>query len=370
MKRVLHLRSSAGVFGAESVIIELAKHSSNFGYDSMIGALKVDSDPYPEFIDVAKGENIKTTIFEGKGRIDFKCIKNLKKFIRENRIDVLHCHGYKEDLYGIFAPSGVAKVATNHLWKKLFLRGKLNALMDSFFLRFYDKIVGVSDEILNDMKAFCIMNTVKISNGVDTDKFKVNKKSDTLLTKFELPPESKILGMISSLTYEKGHHIAINAFRKIVNKHPDTRLLIVGDGRLMNELRNHVKELSMLDFVIFAGKQKNIPEILSIIDIFLLPSLVEGLPIALLEAMSSGKAVVATKVGENENVISNNKTGILIEPSSEEELTEAILYLLSGRISIKELGKSARDVVVQNYSSVYMTEQYCELYNSIIDFLK
>lgn len=87
---------------------------------------------------------------------------------------------------------------------------------------------------------------------------------------------------------------------------------------------------------------------------------------ALLEAMAAGKAVIATRVGENENVIAHDKTGLLIEPSNEGELREAILDLITNREKVGNLGKNARNTVVKHYTSKHMTKKYCELYDSIL----
>lgn len=362
---MLHLRSSAGVYGAENVIIELAKHSRDFGYHSILGAIHHIDDPYPEFLIPANGYGIDTVVFSGKRRLDFSEILQIKTFIRDNHIDVLHCHGYKEDIYGISTFTKIPKVATNHLWKKMYWRMKLYCKVDTIMLRFYNRIIGVSDEIVEEMRTLGLKKATKIANGIDIDKYVIQPKSKTIMEKFQIDKDVMVLGMISSLTPEKSHHFAIKAFRAIVKRFPKTRLLIVGSGICELYLKKQVAQLGLEDTIIFAGRQSNIPDILSVIDIFLLPSLHEGLPMALLEAMAAGKAVIATRVGENPNVIEDGKTGILIDHSNAQKIEEAVSLLLSDKGQILQLGKNARDRVVKDFTSKLMTQKYCAIYDSL-----
>ena len=366
IKKVLHLRSSNDLLGAENVIIELCKYSYNFGYQTVIGALKNEDEPFPNFLNLADEYQIETFVFNGKGKIDFTCVQKIRRFVRENKVDILHCHGYKENFYALMMPIRLPKIATNHLWKKSTINTKIYALMDSFILRFFNKVIGVSDEIVKEMRQYGIRKAISIPNGVDIDRFTITPKSFELFHKFRLNPDSLVIGMVSSLTPEKGHKFAVNALKDIIKYFPETKLLIVGDGNQKISLQNQVAQLGLEKVVIFTGRQSNISEIYSIIDIFLLPSLKEGLPMALLEAMASGKAVVASSVGENTNVITHGKTGILVPPSNEKKLVKAILDLFGNPYKIINLGRNARNVVVSRYSSKNMAKRYCKLYDFLL----
>jgi glycosyltransferase involved in cell wall biosynthesis len=366
IRKVLHLRSSGGVLGAESVLIELGKHTPEFGYQSIIGAIKNRNDPFPEFIKIAKENGIETVVFECKNSLDVSLMGVIKSYIVKNNIDILHCHGYKEDFYGFLTPVKIPKMATNHLWKRTTLRLKIYSIVDAFILHFFRQVVGVSDEIVMEMQRHQIKNAIKIPNGVDLDKFAVRNKVLDLYDRFNVCSENVIVGMISSLTPEKGHEYAIKAMCKLVKEIPEIRLLIVGDGILRSDIQRQIESNSLERFVKLVGIQRNIPELLSIIDIFILPSLKEGLPIALLEAMASGKAVIATRVGENTNVIENEKTGLLIDPGNFLQISEAILTLTKNKGSIGMFGANARVAVEAQYSSQIMCKRYCEIYKDIL----
>lgn len=366
LRKVLHLRSSGGLLGAENVIIELAKHSSHFGYESIIGAIKNVDDPFPDFIRYAQELKIPCVIFEGRGRIDFRRVKEIRNFIKDNTVDILHCHGYKEDFYGIVSHARIPRIATNHLWKKGPMKEIFYETVDALFLRFFDRVVGVSDEIVSTMRDRGIESPLLIPNGIDVNKFSIRPKSDELLKKYNMKEDAIIIGMVSILSPVKGHRYSIQAMEKVVRTFPNAYLLIIGDGPLKDELTQLVERLHLESNVLFAGRQNNIPEFLSIMDIFLLSSLAEGLPMALLEAMASGKAVIATDVGENGKVINNGINGYLVPPSNVDEIVKKLTLLIKDKSAIIKFGRNARNCVEEKYSSSIMSKNYCDLYDSVI----
>ena len=200
-----------------------------------------------------------------------------------------------------------------------------------------------------------------INNGVDIYKFKPQPKSRIMMQKFGLTSDDLVIGMVSSLTYEKNHKMAIDAFKKI-NSHK-TKLLIVGDGILKEVIQNQVLNAGLKEKIVFTGSQNDIAEILSLFDVFLMPSLKEGLPMAMLEAMACGKAVIASRVGEIPNVVSHNQNGLLVEPENLKQLTNAIKYIIKNQEAVSKYGQCARKTVEENYSSLKMTKEYCDIYD-------
>ncbi len=362
-KRVLHLRSSGGVYGAENVIIEIAKHSGQYGWESIIGAINHIHDPYPLFLKTAAQYGIETVIFQSRRQIDFTCCKEINEFCKKNDISIIHSHGYKENFFSLISKNSIPRIATNHLWKGASLKSRFYCFSDAIFIRFFDEVVGVSDHIIEQMKRFRIKNVHKIPNGIDTQRFTPMQKSDFFMEKYCLTSSDLVLGMISSLSAEKNHQIVIKALKEI--QHSGIKLLIVGDGALKDDINTQINQAGLTDKVVLAGTEENIVDVLSVIDIFLLPSLIEGLPMALLEAMACEKPVISSKVGEVPNVIHNNENGILVEPGNLQQLIDAINKLICDKELRHNLSKSARDTVVKKYSSDKMAFEYCELYNRL-----
>jgi glycosyltransferase involved in cell wall biosynthesis len=364
LPKVLHLRNTEGVFGAEKVIIEISKYSKNYGYDSIIGIFKDDKMTIPELAQSAQNEGLQTIIFPCNGRFDMKCARKINAYILENNINLLHCHGYKEDFYALASRTVIPKLATNHLWKSTSFILKLYRQIDIFLLRAFDCVVGVSDEIVSEMRNLGIKDPVKVQNGIDIDKFNIDQKAVELASKIGLNSNDIVFCMVSSLTPEKNHSAAIEALSNL--KHTGSQLLIVGDGPLLKDLQDQVARLNLQKRVFFVGRRENIRELLSISDIFLLPSLKEGLPIALLEAMACGKAVIASRVGENANVISDGINGMIVENGDKNSLSNAMHLLLEQKNLIYQFGAKARETVANNFSSHVMTLNYCELYNRLL----
>jgi glycosyltransferase involved in cell wall biosynthesis len=365
MKKVLHIRCSGAVLGAEKVIIELCKWSRNMGYTVVAGAINDVADPYPEFLRIVEEEQIETIVFPCRTQFDLRCAWKIREFVRKANIDIVHTHGYKEDFFCILAGLKIPKIATNHLWKKCSRKNSFYTFLDSKFLRFFDYVVGVSDEIVAEMKLKKIYNVCKIENGVDLSMFAHRDKSEKFCKEFSFDESTIVIGMISSITKEKGHEFALQAFERVRKEHNNLKLLIIGDGKLTEEIKNMVVSLGLEEDVIFTGRRSEIAELLTIIDIFLLPSLAEGLPIALLEAMAAKKAVIATSVGGIPNLIETEKNGLLIKPQDVDDIVIAVRKFVDAD-KRKKCGENAYITIHERYSSEFMAQSYCKLYTDLI----
>jgi len=349
------------LYGAENVIIEISKHSSQYGWESIIGAINHIHDPYPTFLSSAAQYGINTVLFQSRRQIDFACCRKINDFCKKNNVSIIHSHGYKENFFSLISRSTIPKIATNHLWKGTSLKSRFYCLSDAICIRFFDKIVGVSDHIIEQMKTYRIKNVNKIPNGIDIQKYIPKQKSKFFMDKYCLNTSDIVLGMVSSLSSEKNHQLVIKALNDIHYK--DFKLVIVGDGVLKDDISTHVHQAGLSDKVVLAGTEENVVDVLSVIDIFLLPSLTEGLPMALLEAMSCEKAVIASEVGEVPKVIQHEVNGILVKRDNLQQLIDAISKLIRDEELRHNLSKSARDTVITDYSSKNMTLQYRKLYD-------
>jgi glycosyltransferase involved in cell wall biosynthesis len=366
MKKVLHLRSSAGKLGAESVIIEICKFSKQFSYNSIIGALHSFKNPYPEFLEEAVNNNIPYTLFSGKIAFDINLILQIRKFIKENSIDIVHSHGYKENFYALVSTMGLITkiIATNHLWKDRDFKEKTYKRFDQFVLGFFDKIIAVSSEIKIQMQNVGLKNIDIIDNGVDTNTYQPRTKDTVLMKQLNIPQHAKVIGMVSSLTPEKNHQIAIEAFKKIEDQ--KILLVIIGSGPLYDFLKHKVNNDDLSEKVLFLGNRSDIPQLLTIIDVFLLTSIKEGLPMALLEAMASGKVVVTTDVGEIGAVVRNKHNGLIIKQGDVENLTGRLLDAVTDKKLQTTLQENAVKTISNGYSSQIMTKQYCSAYDTLL----
>jgi len=367
MKNVLHIRSSGEFLGAENVVLQLSNFSEEFGYKAHIVVIQDTRDEFPLLAEYAKEQGIDCTVIITSKRIDLACVSTLKDVIKKNKIDVIHTHGYKEDLYAFLAFSGKPVIATNHLWKKTNFTLKLYAFIDSLVLTRFKKIIAVSKAILDEMKSISYLkkhDMALISNGIDYEKFSNTNKS--LRTELNIAEDTVLILTVSSLTPEKGHRFLLEALANQGVSQKNWHLAITGGGRELHSLEQQVKDLGLSSKITFIGYRKDIPDLLSASDLYLLPSLDEGLPMALLEAMAAGKAAIATNVGDVAKVIKNDNVGKLIEAGDSNALTKALCFALENEDWRKSAGNNARELIKSEFSSRSMTAQYCKHYNELL----
>lgn len=377
--RILYLISSKGFFGAENVVLQLAKESVTFGIKPFIGVFKNLKNPNVEVAQNAKKYNLPTEIFDCKGKFDVETIFKIRHYIKDNNVSIIHSHGYKSNFYGLLASINMdtKRIATCHNWLGDSPKMKFYKWLDKLLLNRFDKVVVVSD-ILKDEVLRSGIRKEKVEviyNGIDIENFKL-KNSDSQIGNSELrrelgiKEEEKVIGTVGRLTEEKGHIYLLKAAKKVIAEFPNIKFLIVGDGPLMKNLKFEVGSLKLENKVVFAGIRDDIPDMLGIMDVFVMPSLKEGMPMALLEAMAAGRPVIATNAGAIPKIIENDYSGILIEPKDEVKLSSTIIKLLKDKKQSKFLGKNAYEVVKSKFSAKKMAQSYIEILSTTLQKTK
>jgi glycosyltransferase involved in cell wall biosynthesis len=303
---------------------------------------------------------IEVVHLQKKGRLGLWLVLQLIKFLRREKPDIVHTHLFGGDTWGrtaaILARVPVI-ISTEH--NTNLDEGWTKRKVKKFFSFFTKKIVAVSEAVRNYSVAVDHIKAKKITvipNGIDISQF-----ADITEKKFSNPP---VIGVIGRLEPQKGHEYLFEALNLI--KAIPWVLWVVGDGSLKNELERLAKDLSLRERIIFLGARKNIPEILSQVDIFVMPSLWEGLGLALLEAAAAGKPVVASRVGGVPEIIENGKTGILVEAKNVKSLADGLEHVLLGENEAAEMGQRARAAVAEKFSAGKMIGLYEKLYKNIL----
>lgn len=224
-----------------------------------------------------------------------------------------------------------------------------------------DKIVVLSREMEKELVShgFKKEQLVLIPNAVDINKFRPYRNKDELKVRYGFE-NKKIIIFVGRLTEQKGVEYLIRSFQKLEIK--EKFLIILGDGKLRKNLEILTLELGINDYVLFAGKKENVVPYLQLSDIFVLPSISEGLPIVLLEAMACGLPVVVTEVGGNIDVVENVINGYLIEPKNIYEIKSAIEDLFKDEIKLKIIGETNRKKIEREYSYETITKNYLTLF--------
>lgn len=367
---ILHLLSSEGLFGAEMVSLVIADELERFGFKPIIGVIKNAYNPHTELMDEAAERGLRSVAFPCRWRFDWSTASHIRRFIKREGVDLIHSHGYKSNLFAILgSPTDLPKVTTNHNWLTNEWRLKLYCFLDSLWIRRFDRIITVSDQIRSDMigKGVPARKISVIDNGVEIHKFSVGKASSQLRHEIGIKGDDFVIGTVGNLNWEKGHVYLIDAANQILNAYNKAKFLVVGDGELRRDLEQRVVRLGLAKKFIFTGIRRNIPELLGVMDIFVLSSIREGLPMVLLEAMAAGKAIVSTRVGAIPKVLEDRVDGMLIEPMNSEALGSSVIELMMSDGLISVMGERARRKVADQYSSTLMADKYIQIYRKLFE---
>jgi glycosyltransferase involved in cell wall biosynthesis len=361
---ILHIISSGGFFGAENALIELACALEKTGLCSVtVGVFDNLHIRHMEVEKVCREKGLQTIAIPCNGKFDLNAAIRLRQFIVDHGISAIHSHGYKSNLYSLLASLNlpIARFCTCHNWPGGSLKMRFYEVLDRVFLRKFDTVFAVSDDVKSKIiESGVSSGKVKlVHNGIDADLFrKAESQRVAIRRSLGIPEDAAVIGTVGRISTEKGHRHLLGISGHILSKFPDTRFLLIGDGPLRETLENEFGSPS----VIFTGLRRDVPDLLRCMDIFVLPSLTEGLPMAILEAMAAGLPVVATRVGDVPQVLIEKETGLIVEPGDESRLEDALLCLLSDPGPAVEMGRKGSERVRKYFSSERMAEIYLGVY--------
>ncbi len=366
--RILQLISSAGHYGAENMLLELSTALDKLGCKLTVGVFDNRDGRNIDVYRLAQERGLNAQLIQCAGKFDKHAIQRVETCIKDNKIEVLHSHGYKSNFYGYWAArnAGAGTVATCHGWPGTSAELRIYYLLDKMILRRFDRIIAVSEPIARALSRAAIPKSKvsQISNGVDTDRFD-NSKVDNKTGVFASP--RKRVGVVARLAPEKGIPFLFEAAKEVLQEFPDTEFCLVGDGPERIRLEALARALGIERNVGFWGLRADMPSVYAAIDILVLPSLQEGLPMAILEAMAAAKPVIATRVGAIPRVVIPEKTGILVEPGDSGGLKAAILRFLRDPATATNFGLNGAEHVKRNCSALSMAQKYLNIYTETRD---
>lgn len=365
--KVIQLVEDLKIGGAERVIADIAEGLDRKKYDVSVWCVTRGGETASELSD----KGIKVRILGISNYYNPLNIFKLTRLLKDSGPDIVHTHGYFASVIGRLAarkariPAIVAHVHSTYWdYKKRHIR------IERRLSRFTHKIICCSEAVENFVKDFEKIKdgkTIVIYNGVDEDRFSTFKDSKSLLAELGIDEGSSVVGTVSSLTPHKGHEHLIQAASLVLDTLPSTRFLIVGDGPLRTRLENQAKNLNIYSSVIFSGERKDIPEILSLMDVFVLPSFSrEGLGLAIIEAMAAERPVVATEIGGIPEAVIKEKTGLLVPPGDSDALATAIIEFIQDPKKAKEMGEKGRARVIERFTKTKMLSEIQNVYQSLI----
>jgi glycosyltransferase involved in cell wall biosynthesis len=362
--KILQLISSEGKYGAETMLLCLVKSLALLGHESVIGVFRNSHCPHTEIAEAAKLEGLKVEIISCDGKVDRSAMEAIRHILRIHSIDLVHTHGYKANFYGYLAArgEGVPLVATYHLdWPDRGLALRLYHLLDRLVVRRFGRIAAVSEAVARSLRRSGVPSAriATIDNGIDL--FPFTQARPTL--RKEMPQRPKMLiGLVGRLTPQKGCEYFLQAAQKVLVGFPEALFVLVGEGPDRMKLEALAQELKIRDRVIFAGHREDMPGVYSSLDVLVLPSINEGLPMTLIEAMAAARPVVATPVGAVPKLVIPEQTGLLVNLRHPENLAAAIGRFISDPDLRRRLGANGQAWVMRRFSAEAMARKYAEIY--------
>jgi len=307
---------------------------------------------------------------------DLKAFFALIKILRYEHPDIVHTHTSKAGIMGRWAAflTGIPVIIHTphgHVFWGYFGRCKtlFYIILEKLTACITDKIIALTEQEKKDHLHFLIASEDKFSvvhSGINLDRFS-NLSVDPAVMKreLEIPEGNLVVGTAGRLTPVKGQRYLIEAARKIVDVKPDTTFVFLGDGELLNELKNMAFRLGIRENVKFLGWRPDVAEVMSTFDIFVLPSLNEGMGRVLVEAMAMGKPIVASDVGGIADLVVDGKNGFLVPAADVEIMVVRINDLLESAEKRKKMGENGKSRAA-NYSSNLMVKNIDQLYRAML----
>jgi len=356
MIKVTHIIGNLTYGGAEKLLLDICRKIDKKRFEINVIVLKKNNDLVEQFEDAG----VKVKVFDKKGKFDFDVIERVADYLRQINPDIVHTHLFAGDFWGAMAAekAGLKNIiSTKH---DVLDEGTVRNFLGRRARRKMKNVIAISDAIRDFLikKEKIRLSKIKvIYNGIDIDKF-YNKKPKIFRS------QKLIIGSIGRLSKEKGHKHLIRACCFLQNK--DWQLYLVGDGPMRNELEQIVKNLGLKDKVVFTGFINDVREYLDKMDVFVLPSVSEGLSLAVLEAAAAGKFVIATDVGGVPEIIKHKSTGLLFKPKSIEQLVRHLNWVQDNREEAGRMAAKLQQQVVEKFDINKSIKLYEDVYSRIM----
>ena len=360
---VMLMTDVIGRGGAEKALVDLALRIDRSRYNVSVCATR-SAGNYQPILDAA---GVRTTVIGRKSRWELYRLLGLVSLMRKQPVHILHTHLFGSNTWGrlLGKLAGVPVIVAHEHWST---KSRPEVWVDTVLSRLSDRVIVPSvwsKETVVRIDRIPSRLVSVIYNGVDISQFAPNMEArNDLRLELGFPQGAFVVGTVGRLSPEKGGvDNLIRAVARLREERHEARLLIVGDGPLRVELES--LNTSLGSPAIFAGLRSDVARVLNALDVFVMPSLNEALPIALLEAMSVKLPVVATRVGGIPEVLEDGKNGLLVPPGDVGALEAALRRLASDPEQRERLGSAGQAQVHSRFTLDEMARQVEEVYSDI-----
>ncbi len=365
--RVLETIRQGKIGGGESHVLDLVKTMDNELFEPVV--LSFTDGP---MVQALTAIGIPVHVIASEKAFDISIWKKVRSFLTEQRIDIVHVHGTRANTNVMWAARrlGLPLIYTIHGWSfhdglnPLIKRARIAA--EKYITRKAQVNICVSDSNRETgIKTFGRFDSVVIKNGVNPVKFNPGAEYPDVKAAYGIPAGQLVIGYIARMTLQKDPVGMLEGFSLALQQFPDMKLLMIGEGELKEAALEAARRLNITDHVIFDNFRQDVPAVLNGVDIYCLPSLWEGFPIGVLEAMAMGKAVIASDVDGTREAVTDGDNGLLVPAKNSETLAAAIVKLAKDKTLRGQLQQRAMDTIRSKYTVSGMTRQIEKIYQQL-----
>ena len=363
--RVLHIIDSLVAEGAEQLLLDILSETDRESFEHVVCCL-ASGGPLVEEIQNA---GVPVCIIGRKHKADLRSLAKMRNLIKEFQPDIVHTHLFTSSFWGRIAALITRRICvvtehnTSH-WKRWYHR-----LANRWLSTITARIIAVSQTVKDSLVTVDRVAADKITvirNGVSLSRLVPNGNREEIRREFDCQDDDILAVTVAALDEQKGHRYLLESAKEFVRRRPKVKIACVGDGPLRKELEERVASDNLRENIIFTGVRRDIGDILDAADIFILPSLYEGLSISLLEAAAMAKPIITTSVGASREVFTDKETGLLVNTRDPSGITKAIEYCIDNKEEAFEMGKRASELVRSRFSIAKSVKEYESIYRELV----
>jgi glycosyltransferase involved in cell wall biosynthesis len=366
--KVLIMIATEPIGGPGKGVFQFLEHAPAGAFEYVLCNFDVNR-PEGQFVDEARRKKLNLTLLKQRGAFDPRMIIQARRIVFEHDINLIQTHGYKSNTIGFFIQLLCRRpwIGFAHGYIDDNSKNRFYNRIDRLALRRADRVVAVS----NSMKALLTQHGVAahkirvVHNAVDPNDTVPKTSGKEIRLRYGLTSDQKVIGVIGRLNPEKGQLIFLRALEKTARSFPGVKALIIGDGQDRALLEGFCREKALSDRVVFLGYQEKVADYYQVLDLLVLPSLSEGLPNTVLEAMSFGVPVLATAVGGVPEIIQNGN-GMMVPPNDPGALAEKMMELLGDGVLRQAIGLKGKTSLYPHFTPEYRVRQIVNLYEELL----
>jgi glycosyltransferase involved in cell wall biosynthesis len=363
--RVVYLAHTFQVGGAEEMVLNLVRHLPA-RFEPMVCCIHELGPIGAEIRD--SGTSISVLGLNPGLRRPWD-VTRIRRYLRESRPQIVHTFLLTASIYGRLAAMLARVPIVIGTEVNIYERKRpSHALAERLLMAGTDRVVASAESVRQFYIRQVHADPAKVEviyNAVDWAQLRTTKSREEMRRSLNLPCNQPVAGIVARLTEQKGHTYLFDALAQTPALEA-LHLLVVGDGELRDSLRRRVEQLGLSSRVHFAGARRDLGDLLNAVDLFVLPSLWEGLPLSLVLAMGAGLPVVATRVAGLPEVVEHERTGLLVPPADAAALGLALARMVGDPASAQRMAAAGRDAVLPKFGVDGYVASVVALYDRLL----